>query len=253
MIEPLPFIDKITMSERTWKIWGNETMFMQLKLTNTFADALKARTSSDAPIELPEGYKPGPLPPDDGVYFNLDQWDGYQDERDKISQAFKDVENFIVITGDLHTFIAGYARLNYDEPFPPELPPLNAIGACFMGGSVTSSNLREIATFGQGGDPPAPRPVPGPGQFIDPFEEEAQASNPHITYLNSQTHGYNVIEVTPEQLTCTMQSVSTIRSPDATWKTLAKFRVPEASNVPEALKSQGFKVVIIQEQPPPPT
>lgn len=92
-----------------------------------------------------------------------------------------------------------------------------------MGGSVTSSNLAEIATLGQGGAIPGFSSLPG---GIDAFTAEAQASNPHLEFLNSTTHGYNLIEVTPTELTCTMRAVSTIRSPQATVSTLRTFTVP---------------------------
>ncbi len=169
------FLDKITNSTRTWKIWGNETMFMQLKIANTFVDAL-SDGRNEATDPLPDNLPlPGQQGADEGVYFNLDQWDGYQAERRKISKAMKDAndakanvandpnvfDNFVVITGDLHTFIAGYARPDYDEPTAPEVPPEDRVGVCFMGGSVTSSNLIEIATFGRGSN--AAPAVPGPG------------------------------------------------------------------------------------------
>ncbi len=115
------FINKITTSKRTWKIWGNETQFTQLKIADTFADALRNRDSVDDPF--PNLPLPGQQRGTDGVYFNLDQWDGYQKERTKITDAFKDVENFVVITGDLHTFIAAYVRENYDALYVPDGPP----------------------------------------------------------------------------------------------------------------------------------
>ncbi len=216
------FIEKMTGSNRTWKIWGNETMFMQLKIANSYADALRNGTVAPEPE--------GQLGTDDGLYFNLDQWDGYQAERNEIARAFKQaneakgVQNFVVITGDLHTFIAGYARENYDQPSVPELPPPDAVGVCFMGGSVTSSNIIEIATFGQGPTPPA---VPGPGpEGGDAFTLQTQTANPHIVYLDSTTHGYNLIEVTPTKLTCTMKAVDTIKTPQSPVKTLKVFEVP---------------------------
>ncbi len=98
-----------------------------------------------------------------------------------------------------------------------------------MGASVTSSNLIEIATLGQGSvDTPA---VPGPGpEGGDVFTAQAQSANPHISYLDSTKHGYNLIEVTPEQLTCTMKAVDTIRTPQSPLSTLKVFRVPAGTS-----------------------
>jgi alkaline phosphatase D len=213
------FTDKIRNSTRRWKIMGNETMFMQFKLANTYLDALLNGQTPPTPV-------PGVPGIDEGVYLNLDQWDGYQAERSAIAQAVKGVRNFVIITGDLHTFIAGYVRENYDAPTLPGQPPADAVGVCFMGGSVTSSNLTEIATLGQGSRVPGP----GPAGSVA-FTAQAQASNPHFEFLDSSTHGYNVIEVTPTQLTCTMRAVSTISSPQATLSTLRTFTVPDGQIV----------------------
>lgn len=245
------FLDRITNSARTWKIWGNETQFTQLKLANTFVEALRNRDAATDPLpnDLP---LPGQQGAEEGVYFNLDQWDGYQAERRKISQTMKDAnevkgengfDNFVVITGDLHTFIAGYVRAeDYDDAYvvdeaPPtyengilEPPPQDRVGVCFMGGSVTSSNLVEIATFGQGNETSPAIPGPGP-EGGDVFSEQAQAANPHLAYVDSTKHGYNIIEVTPQELTCTMRSVDTTRRPRATLQTLKVFKVPEGTSL----------------------
>ncbi|CAA9448857.1 MAG: hypothetical protein AVDCRST_MAG78-3162 [uncultured Rubrobacteraceae bacterium] len=249
------FLGRIKDSGRTWKIWGNETQFTQLKVANTFVDALREGLDPDNPPPLPSPEQVA----EEGVYFNLDQWDGYQAERRKISQAMKDAndakaedagdpnvfDNFVVITGDLHTFIAGYVRAgDYDDEYLPplepvdpqyeggvlEAPPRDRVGVCFMGGSVTSSNLVEIATFGQGTETSPAVPGPGP-EGGDVFTAQTQAANPHLAYVDSTKHGYNIIEVTPEELTCTMRSVDTTRQPRAALQTLKIFKVPEGTSL----------------------
>lgn len=215
------FLDKITNSTRTWKIWGNETMHMQLKLANTFL----GQNNPDAIFpDIPQFQSDR----GDGVYFNLDQWDGYQAERQEIAEAIgkAGTKNFVTITGDIHTFVAGYFKKDYDNP---SNEPPNAIGTSFVGGSVTTSNLLELA-LGSGNA--------GAGdnsRFPGLTEEGAatlqtainKASNPHFEFLDSSTHGYTLMEVTPNALTCTMKAVSTIQEPQAEAFTLAQFRVPE--------------------------
>lgn len=211
------FLDRITLSPRTWKIWGNETMIMQLKLANTFLGA------SDQAIfpEVPQSDR------GDGVYFTLDQWDGYQAERREIARRVRETgtENFVTITGDIHTFIAGYVKENYDNPLNE---PPNAVGTAFVCGSITSSNLAELALgAGNGGI--------GDNSRYPALTEEALAdlqtainapSNPHFVFNDSSSHGYNLMEVTKDALTCTMKAVSTIQDPNAELFTLAEFRVP---------------------------
>lgn len=208
------FLQKITRSPQAWKFWGNEVTFMQNKVLNTFLGG--------ADSVLP-GVPPAPAPAN-GVYLNLDQWDGYQAERERITRTIKNegVENFVIITGDIHTFIAGYVRQNYDNPIPPDGLPVDRVGTCFVGGSVTSSNLFEIARLGQVSDGPRPS---DPGAF----SAAVKASNPHFVFLDSSTHGYNLMKVTKNELICTMRQVDTVRQPqnNPTADTLAQFRVPE--------------------------
>jgi len=189
------FLNKITTSPRTWKLWGNEVMVMQTKITNTFVGTLF------------------PQQPRTDVFLNLDQWDGWPAERAHILRTIRNagVKNFVTITGDIHSFIAGYQKVNFDDPL--DAP----VATCFVCGSITSANLEELATFGTGG-PPVPR--------YDDLALALKASNPHIAFLNSNTHGYNLIEVTPAAFTCTMKAVNTIKQPQSTLYTLRTFQVP---------------------------
>ena len=99
------FLNRITNSPRKWKIWGNETMVMQLKVANTFLQ--------EGTDEVFSGVEQTNI---DGVYTSLDQWDGYQAERREIAQRFSGTDNVVAITGDIHTFIAGYMKEDYDNP-----------------------------------------------------------------------------------------------------------------------------------------
>jgi alkaline phosphatase D len=188
------FLNKIKSSKRTWKIWGNEVMVMQLKVSNTYTSNL--------------------LPRNGDVFLNLDQWDGWPAERELILRTVRDtpVRNFVTITGDIHTFFAGYERVNFDNPLE------QAVATCFVCGSITSSNLEEIATLGVGG----PQLPPNRGDILS---AAVMGSNPHIRYMNSSGHGYNIMEVMPQALTCTMKSVDTIKQPQANLYTLRTFRV----------------------------
>jgi hypothetical protein len=74
-------------------------------------------------------------------------------------QEVPDVKNFVTITDDIHSFIAGYIKRDFNDTDPVTSPPQNvpgapppkdAIGVEFVCGSVTSANLTELATFGRG-------------------------------------------------------------------------------------------------------
>lgn len=192
------FLDKIRNSTRTWKIWGNEVATMQLIISKAVIDAA-AIPNLTIPVDL---------------FLSLDQWDGYPVERAQIFTALRTagVKNFVTITGDFHTFEAGYQRINYNTPFTPGTVPSDAVGVEFLVGSISASNLSE-----------QPNPF---GVDINTSTQLLLAGNRHVQYLNSATHGYNIIEVTPTALTCTMRAVSTILTSGGTVSTLKTFSVP---------------------------
>ena len=141
------------------------------------------------------------------MFMQFKLFNDYQQIISTLKQA--DVDNFVTITGDLHLFTAGYLYENFNslnnapEPTsdPPSVPGVEyPAGVCFMAGSMTSSNLSEIATNGVG----FPAPV-----MADP--QVYKAANPHIVHFDSSTHGYNILDITSTQLTCRMQPVNPIK------------------------------------------
>lgn len=188
------FLDKMLNSASTWKIWGNEVLTLQLKYLSALATKFLDKSTPD-------------------LFMSLDQWDGYPAERALLFSTLKEagVKNFVTITGDFHSFVTGYQKVNFNDP--QEEP----IGVEFLVGSISSSNFAEThnSSAQEGFFPP-----------IDVMTQMLTASNPHIQYFNSTTHGYNLVEVTPEALTCTLKAVGNITTPGGTLSTLKVFRVP---------------------------
>lgn len=193
------FLDKLRRSPCTWKVWGNEVTTMQLKVLSPIATQLLGRPTPD-------------------LFVTLDQWDGYPVERAFLFNQLRrfNIRNFVTITGDLHTYLAGYQRINFDNPNDPP------VGVEFVVGSTSSSNFAE-----QSGPSSLGAPLPP----VDVITRVLRASNPHLEYFNSATHGYNLMEVTPNALTCTMKSVSQITTRGGTLSTLKVFRVPRGQTV----------------------
>ncbi|RRJ30721.1 alkaline phosphatase D family protein [Halocatena pleomorpha] len=158
------FLDAIDDAETQWTVWGNEVLTM--------------------PLEMGTGAI--------GSYLNRDAWDGYRDEYRTIMRhlARNGTSNFITLTGDLHTAMAGYQRTGYD-PFSDD----ERVGVEFMTPAVTSVNLSEIVL---GIDD------------IDPFDVTEQAVttlNPHIEFFDSSIWGYSIVEFTGDACTYTVYSV----------------------------------------------
>ncbi len=184
------FLNEVTTSQATWKLWANEVMLMQLKAA---------------------GF----------LYVNLDQWDGYPQERNQILKAVSsaNVKNFVALTGDLHTFLAGYLKTDFSNPFD------SPVGVELMVGSLTSANLEE-EILSAVHLPSAPVPAKGFGVPPNLLEPLVRLNNPHIQYWNSSTHGYGLLTITPSQLQCVFKAVTTIRAPTAELVKLRTFSIP---------------------------
>jgi alkaline phosphatase D len=155
------------------------------------------------------------------LYIDLDQWDGYQQERNLILNAVKhgNIKNFVAITGDLHTFLAGYLKTDFDNPFESH------VGIELMVGSITSANFAEEIESALD-LPSAPVPAKMMGVAPNVLDPVIRAANPWIEYWDSSTHGYAVLTLTPQQLTCEYKAVTTIREPTANLVLLKTFTVP---------------------------
>ncbi|GAX91050.1 alkaline phosphatase D family protein [Effusibacillus lacus] len=206
------FLNRVQNSTAIWKIWGNEVQYTPLKLF--------------------------------GKYLNLDAWDGFAGERKIITQELKNagVRNFLVITGDLHTYEANLVKVDYEQD-----PDHAAVGVEFMVGSVTSSNLKELveqAVYGRvSGSNPIPLPVlqeilnqiTGPvlntsdvvvSEAIKKLSTLVLLENPWIKLFDSTTHGYCVMELAMNKAVCTAYSVDTVKSREAKKYLLWECEVP---------------------------
>jgi alkaline phosphatase D len=182
------FLDQVTGSRATWKLWANEVMLMQLKAT--------------------------------AVYVDLDQWDGYPAERNDLLSACRKakVENLVALTGDIHTFVAGYLKTDYNDPL--EEP----VGIELVVGSLTSANFKEEIESAIH-LPSAPLPAKHFGVPHDQLEPLIRTLNPHIKYWESSTHGYALLTLTPARLMCEFKAVATIREETASVRTLKRLGV----------------------------
>ncbi|MFN0101156.1 MAG: alkaline phosphatase D family protein [Bryobacteraceae bacterium] len=186
------FISRLTSSTAVWKIWANELTCMPLKAKNDLDG------SGD-------------------IFITLDAWDGYRSERTSILTALAGVKNLVAVTGDIHSFGAGYLQPDYESDGQPK------VGVEFLGGSVTSANFTDELASATGLVSSA---VPKAKLAVTPIGILARIVNPHLEFFNSATHGYGILELTARAATCTLRQVSTITATTGTVTDLVKFLVP---------------------------
>ncbi|MBK9449375.1 MAG: alkaline phosphatase D family protein [Bacteroidetes bacterium] len=131
--------NELENSTAQWKVLGQQVMM--------------------APLEVPFL---GPV--------NTDQWDGYRAERQRLYDSIltKQIDNVVVLTGDIHSAWAN------DLPTGNYIPNTGAgsVGVEFVCTSITSTNSV----------------VNVPINIIN-------AANPHIKYVNLADHGYSILDL----------------------------------------------------------
>ena len=164
--------DSLRRDTPQWKVIGNPVMIAPV----TFASLPKDLIS---PVNDVTG-----LLPEDGLPYNVDQWDGYTDDRREVFAHIRDhgIKDALFVTGDIHS---GWAcELPYDVSTYPAVP--GSAGVEFVCSSVTSNNLKDITNT-----PPRTTSVA--------IEEGIKANNRHIKYLNFDDHGFSVLDLTPKR------------------------------------------------------
>ncbi len=164
--------ESLTRQATQWKLVGNPVMIAPV----TFAGVPRE-------FVTPVNDTVGLLPPD-GVPYNVDQWDGYTDDRREVFEHLRDngVTDTLFVTGDIHS---GWAcDLPADKA--TYAASRNSVAVEFVATSVTSNNLKDIT-----GTPRRTTSVA--------VEEGLKANNPHVKYLNFDDHGFSVLDITPKR------------------------------------------------------
>jgi alkaline phosphatase D len=165
-------------SSARWKFIGQGVMFAHLKA------------------------QAAPLASGGGLFFNTDQWDGYQPARDRVYDIIKGnannppVNNVVVLTGDIHSSWA--ADLTQD--------PNNSNVATGGYNGVTGDGSRAVEFVATS--------ITSPG-LNDPTGSTAgflRSVNPHFKFIDFNQRGYMLLDVTPQKAVCEWYFVDTVAS-----------------------------------------
>lgn len=133
----------------------------------------------------------------DAPRLSMDSWDGYHAARQRITDFSieKNINNLVVLTGDVHASWAANLVTDYNNP------ESQVIGAEFVGTSISS-----------GGD----------GSDWRADTEKTLSLNPHIKFFNNY-RGYVRCQVTPDQWRADYRVVPYVTKPGADISTRASF------------------------------
>ena len=126
-----------------------------------------------------------------------DSWDGYVASRRRLFQFIEQhqLQNLVVIGGDIHAFAVADLKTNFQDPQSP------VIGTEFVGTSISSTGLPQT------------------------LYTLSQKINPHIKLLDSRYRGYVFCHVTQEEWVTHLRIVNSAKKTDSMIQTLASFQV----------------------------
>ncbi|MFI9345933.1 alkaline phosphatase D family protein [Streptomyces sp. NPDC052773] len=160
----------LAASDTTWRLVGNPVMMAPFAIGSLSADLLK-------PLAKLLGL------PQEGLAINPDQWDGYTDDRRELLAHLRAnaIRNTVFLTGDIHMAWAN------DVPVNAGTYPLSASAATeFVVTSVTSDNLDDLVKVPEGTVSAVAAPV-------------IRAANRHVHWVDTDRHGYGVLDLTAER------------------------------------------------------
>ncbi|MFJ7177762.1 alkaline phosphatase D family protein [Streptomyces massasporeus] len=182
-------------SDTTWRLVGNSVMISPFAVGSLSANLLK-------PLAKLLGL------PQEGLALNTDQWDGYTDDRREILAHLRTnaIRNTVFLTGDIHMAWAN------DVPVDAGTYPLSPSAATeFVVTSVTSDNLDDIVKVPQGTVSAVASPV-------------IRAANRHVHWVDTDRHGYGVLDITAERAQMDFYVISDRAKRDATAKWSRSYR-----------------------------
>ncbi|MBT2405968.1 MULTISPECIES: alkaline phosphatase [unclassified Streptomyces] len=177
----------LASSNATWKLVGTSVMISPVAFASLPAHLLEPLTKL---LGLPEG----------GLAINVDQWDGYTDDRKELLGHLRDrnIKNTVFLTGDIHMAWANDVPVNMAT-----YPGSGTAATEFVVTSVTSDNIDDMLHV--------------PADTASLVAETAiKAANWHVKWLDMDAHGYGVLDVTAEHSQMDYYAVSDKRRQDAT-------------------------------------
>lgn len=186
--------DNLSASATRWKLVGNSIMVAPIDFA---APGVPPEVLAQLGLMM-------------GVPYNVDQWDGYRDDRRELLNhiagntadglpAPAKINNVVFLTGDIHSSWA------CDIPRQPGNYPLasQSVAVEFVGTSITSDNLDEITS-----SPPRTSSLS--------VENVFKGANRHVKLLEFDSHGYSVLDVTPQRVQMDWFYISNREDPNAT-------------------------------------
>ncbi len=200
--------DGLAASDTTWRLVGNPVMMSPVAFGAMPAHLLK-------PLAKLLGL------PGEGIAANTDQWDGYTHDRRELLAHLtgRGIRDTVFLTGDIHMAWAN------DVPENAATYPLSRSAATeFVVTSVTADNLDDTLHV-------------LPHTVSLPAVAAIKAANRHVKWVDMDSHGYGVLDITAERAQMDYYVLSDKRDPKATSSWARSYRTVSGSQRVERVKA----------------
>lgn len=197
----------LTASDTTWHLVGNSVMIAPFAVGSLSAALLR-------PLAELFGK------PKEGLALNTDQWDGYTHDRRELLAHLREngIRNTVFLTGDIHMAWAN------DVPFEATSYPGSGSAATeFVVTSITSDNLDDFVKAPEGTISAMAAPL-------------IRAANKHVRWVDTDRHGYGVLDLDRERAQMDFYVLSDRRDPAASSSWARSYRTLNGSQRVERAK-----------------
>ncbi|KAG5175193.1 PhoD-like phosphatase-domain-containing protein [Tribonema minus] len=162
--------DKLATSTAQWKVIGNQV---------PFTDTVDIKTVAANPLTI--------------ALINTDSWAGYKASQQQLLAAMENVQDVIILTGDIHTpFAMQVFQKANGQPYAAE----------YVTTSITSPGIGEFAQDGL-----------GIGPAIQNIIVDAVLASPNVVNLELFCHGYHITTYTATEVTAQYYCMDDIHDP----------------------------------------
>lgn len=135
-----------------------------------------------------------PPPFNQRFYLNVDQWDGFPQQRDALlKQALGDVPGVVFLSGDIHASFAGTHAGRSTTHVEFTTP------------AISSTPFRTLLQTAAAGDPLL---APLAGRLIPTLDLLLRAGNPAMAYAQTTHHGVSIAQLDAEAVTLRIQETA---------------------------------------------
>jgi alkaline phosphatase D len=176
------FLKTVQDSSRTFKLWGSE-----VALQPRHIDLSKITA---APPELQTK-----------ISISAEDWDGFPNERRALLKELANAGNVVILSGDLHSFFAGTPYVT-DGDEATRVVELTT-------GSVTSRTWLDSIQESLSQDSTLPMSVQVLVSILPTLLRDTELRpNPHLAFQELQSNGYSLVEVGPNDVVMTVQTIA---------------------------------------------